>query len=492
MKILGLHIKSHDTAVAYLQDNKVKYIVGNERLSRIKMDGEAPILALRRCLQDNHIQAEELNIVATAGARIFPKMKEELRGFKGKFRFVSHHLSYLSSAYYLSGWRECLVGVIGGTGSPQAMAFYKAKNGKFELLAESLMPHSAGNFYALITIILGFDPYRHPGKITGLAAYGNPDIAYAKVKALLGVDGLALRLNYPLYRRCLDDYRAHKRIPPYFSGCQPQDLAAAFQKRLEECILEILSQVVKATGLRNIALAGGVTANVRLNQKISELKEIDEVYIHPGMGDVGLALGAALYVAAQQGYTFTRLQNLFLGPEYSKKEIELALKKSGLRYKKIERIEEKAAELLSEGKVVARFAGRLEYGPRALGNRSILYQTTDTSVNDWLNKKLRRSEFMPFAPVTLAEFADKCYQNIDGNGYTAKFMTITFNSTDYMQKVSPAVVHIDGTARPQILSKEDNPRFYKILKSYHKLTGIPNLINTSFNIHEEPIVCSAD
>ena len=160
------------------------------------------------------------------------------------------------------------------------------------------------------------------------------------------------------------------------------------------------------------------------------------------------------------------------------------------KYTYFKNIESEIAKLLARGFVVARFNGRMEFGPRALGNRSILYQATDKTVNDWLNKKLRRTEFMPFAPATLAEYANKCYKNIKGAEYTAKFMTITFNCTNWMKKKCPGVVHIDGTARPQLLSREDNPSFYKIIDEYRKITGIPSIINTSFNIHEEPIVCS--
>jgi len=210
------------------------------------------------------------------------------------------------------------------------------------------------------------------------------------------------------------------------------------------------------------------------------------------MGDMGLSLGAGLHVAAKNGHKPKRLENLYLGPEYSEKEILKELKSYDLKFTYEDNIERKGAGLLSEGKIVARFHGRMEYGPRALGNRSILFQTTDKTVNNWLNKKLKRTEFMPFAPVTLSEFSEKCYKNIKGAEFTAKFMTITFECTDYMKKVSPSVVHVDGTARPQFLSREDNPSFYRILENYYKITGIPSLINTSFNMHEEPIVCSPD
>jgi carbamoyltransferase len=184
------------------------------------------------------------------------------------------------------------------------------------------------------------------------------------------------------------------------------------------------------------------------------------------------------------------LADVYFGPSFSDAEIERAVAKERLPAERVTDIEHTVAKLLAQGYVVARFAGRMEYGPRALGNRSILYQATDSTVNDWLNKRLNRTEFMPFAPVTLAEFADQCYEDLPGARYPAQFMTITFKCTEWMKKNCPAVVHVDGTARPQIIHQETNPSYYRIVDEYRKLTGLPSLINTSFNMHEEPIVCS--
>jgi carbamoyltransferase len=214
------------------------------------------------------------------------------------------------------------------------------------------------------------------------------------------------------------------------------------------------------------------------------------------MGDEGLAVGAAFAVssalAKESGGKIisSKLSDVHFGPDYTDREIEAAVSNSGLKPQYIDDIERRIAVLLAEGHVVARFNGRMEYGPRALGNRSILFQATDPTVNDWLNKRLQRTEFMPFAPVTLEEFADQCYVDMDGARYPARFMTITVDCTDWMKKHCPAVVHVDGTARPQIIAKESNPSYYRIVEEYRKLTGLPTLINTSFNMHEEPIVCT--
>jgi carbamoyltransferase len=210
------------------------------------------------------------------------------------------------------------------------------------------------------------------------------------------------------------------------------------------------------------------------------------------MGDEGLAVGAAYALGSSLSKTSGAaiLSDVYLGPEFNEMSIGQALSESGLEPEHTRHIERRIAELLSQGYVVARFNGRMEYGPRALGNRSILYQATDPSVNDWLNKRLERTEFMPFAPVTMEEYAAKAYINMDGARYAARFMTMTLNCTDWMRNHCPAVVHVDGTARPQIIDKPSNPTYYKILNEYRKLTGLPTLINTSFNMHEEPIVCS--
>jgi carbamoyltransferase len=181
---------------------------------------------------------------------------------------------------------------------------------------------------------------------------------------------------------------------------------------------------------------------------------------------------------------------VYLGPEYSARDIEAELQRTDLPYRFVPNIEAEVARLLASGSVVARFNGRMEYGPRALGNRSILYTPTDPSVNDWLNKNLKRTEFMPFAPSTLFEEAPRCYEGLAGGEAPARYMTITFQCTEWMRTHCPGVVHLDGTARPQLVRSEENPSYYAIIDAFRRLTGLPTVINTSFNIHEEPIVCS--
>lgn len=304
------------------------------------------------------------------------------------------------------------------------------------------------------------------------------------------MEGDKVILNHIKYLRLLAFYTLSRRLPDELAKYKREDLAAAFQKRLEDCVVALVRVAVKRTGVKNIALAGGVVANVKVNQRIHEMKEIEGIHVHQGMGDDGLALGGALHSAYTRGDRIKKPETVYFGPDYSDKEIKNVLGRYRLRYKKVRFIEKEIAKHIADKKVIARFNGRMEYGPRALGNRSILYHTKDKSVNEWLNKRLKRTEFMPFAPVTLEQYADKCYHNLKGAEYPARFMTITFQCTPYMKRTSPAVVHVDGTARPQIIRKKDNPSYYEILSQYHKITGIPSLVNTSYNMHEEPIVCS--
>jgi len=236
-------------------------------------------------------------------------------------------------------------------------------------------------------------------------------------------------------------------------------------------------------------------ANVKMNQRIHELENTRSLFVHPGMGDDGLAVGAALFEDNRlAGYRPQNvIQDVYLGGDFNEAEILTALDNHNLQPVELkDELEKEVAKLLASGKVVARYDGKMEYGPRALGNRTIMYQPSDPTVNKWLNERLVRTEFMPFAPVTLWESRDDCYKNVTGAEEAARFMTITFNCTDSMKKSCPAVCHVDGTARPQLVREEDNPSYYKTLKEYKAITGLSCLINTSFNMHEEPIVHTPD
>jgi carbamoyltransferase len=273
-----------------------------------------------------------------------------------------------------------------------------------------------------------------------------------------------------------------------------EQISAAFQIVLEEVATQYVAHYVRATGVGNICLAGGVFANVKLNQRIHELEGVENVFVFPHMADGGLGYGAAqmIYREKTGDPSPSPITDVYWGPSYSNDEVKSVLDRYPVRYTYYDHIEPVVAKHIADKKVVARFAGRMEFGPRALGNRSVLYSAHDPSVNDWLNAKLKRSEFMPFAPVTLAEHAESCYIGLKGVEKTAEYMTVTLDCKDRIRKQAPACVHVDGTARPQLVRREINPGYYGVLEEYLKLTGSPCLVNTSFNMHEEPIVCSPD
>jgi carbamoyltransferase len=251
---------------------------------------------------------------------------------------------------------------------------------------------------------------------------------------------------------------------------------------------------VRRHGVENVVLAGGVAANVKLNQRVHEMDGVVGTFIHPAMGDDGTSVGGALYWQSKQegGLAPRPLEHVYLGNGLAERDLGAAVARSGLPFEQVPDVERRVAALLADGKVVARVTGASEYGPRALGHRSILCSAADPSVNDWLNARLQRSEFMPFAPITLYEERDACYRRVAGAEHAARFMTITFDCTAEMRRASPAAVHVDGTARPQLVEREVSPGLHRLLTEYRRLTGSSSLINTSFNMHEEPIVASAD
>lgn len=413
------------------------------------------------------------------------------RDFPEKLRrkpliFVDHHLAHASSAYFTSGRKKVLCVTADGYGDGVSLTVNVCENGNIKRVYEIDARDSFGMFYSLITLILGFKSHMHEGKITGLAAYGNAE----DVSVKFPFESNGRRICY------MGEWGngGIKKTAEKLRGYSREDIAAWLQNNLETEICRIVKRWVNETGIRDVVLAGGVFANVKLNRRICELPEVKSVYVFPDMGDGGLSVGAALYVWSEKNKSQSselRCQNLnhvYLGWEYSQKEIEMGLIKHGLDYKFYREMEPRIAKLLSRGKTVARFTGKMEFGPRALGNRSILYQATDSTVNDWLNKKLDRTEFMPFAPSTLLKHAGLCYENYKKAMHAAHYMTITFRCTDWMKKKCPGAVHVDGTARPQLVGKKYSPSFYRIIDEYRKITGIPTIINTSFNMHEEPIV----
>ncbi|TKB63192.1 MAG: carbamoyltransferase [Nitrospira sp.] len=402
-------------------------------------------------------------------------------GLLSKLKRFDHHSAHSAAAYYASGYDRALIVTLDGYGSGLAGSTSIGEGPRIRRVHKLEYPHSLGTFYEGVTSSLGFKPSRHEGKIVGLAAYGDPSILLDLV--------LSRFHQEPGNFRIIESNNIY--FSRYLASLFPKiDVAAAWQRALEVVAVNYIRHYVEQTKLDTIVLAGGVIANVKLNQRIFEIPGVKQIFVYPNMGDGGCGTGAAFLSSLNSMGKRVAYESVYLGPDYSDDVIARDLQAAGLKFKHINPIEPVVAKLIHEGSVVARFNGRMEYGPRSLGNRSILYRASEPEVNQWLNQRLGRTEFMPFAPATLYEERRSCYQNIDGGEFTAQFMTLTFDCTDLMKRTCPAAVHVDGTARPQLVTETTNPSFHQMLKEYHKLSGIPSVINTSFNMHEEPIVNS--
>jgi len=415
-------------------------------------------------------------------------------GVTASLQFFEHHDSHVASAYYAGGERDCLVVSNDGFGDGLCakVAVPDGPGGALRVISSNHFVNSLGVYYNYVTHFCGFSKSHHAGKTTGLAAYGDPEKTMPIFQRLIEWDadrGIYVNRG-KLFGNCLQDI--HEKL----AGFSREDAAAGIQRHCENILVAMVRHYIGRTGRRKIVLTGGVHANVKANQRIAEIPGVDTVFVFPNMGDGGLALGAAFLAYARAnpgGAVPVRLENVYLGPAYSERDIADCLNRAGVAFSRPDRLAAEVARLLKENKIVARFDGRMEYGPRALGNRSILYPATNPSVNQWLNTQLRRTEFMPFAPVVRESDAAEFFHNYDRKtAHTAEFMTITYNVTDRCKKEAPAIVHVDGTARPQVLRRAVNPGYYDILEEYHKLTSLSVLVNTSFNMHEEPIVCTPD
>jgi len=432
-------------------------------------------------------------------------------GIRPKLWFVEHHEAHAVSVHATGKQPETLCVTADGVGDDVCITFNRARGATVRRAETFFYPNSFGQFYTACTQVLGFKGGRHEGKITGLAGYGkpNPDLKRKIEATLFNQDG-SFRLHKKFYsegyphirwRDIRDwlagrfstltiDYRNYK--PPLkrlLAGYSREDVAHTFQVLLEREMVR-LAMRHRPSGPYHLSIAGGVFANVKLNMAFAQKLGAESIFIFPNMGDGGLCVGAALSVT---GALPALVPNMYLGTGYSEAELDTALARfPALSHRRPERMARTIAELLADRKIVARFDGRMEFGPRALGNRSILYYCGDRTVNDWLNHQLRRTEFMPFAPVGLWEDAREYFVLREGEMRPTEFMTLVVPCTEKMQTTCPAAVHVDGTARPQLVRRDINAPVYEILQEYKKLTGISCLINTSFNMHEEPIVRSPE
>jgi carbamoyltransferase len=536
--VVGLSPTAHESAVGVVVDGAIVAAASEERFTRVKNQDGFPHQALEFCLARAGVTAADVDHVAYAALPFATERRRDLRcfaanvayvvgngdsltrraahlanygrslaltrewtswgaseralrreldarGLGGKLVFVDHHRAHCASAYYASGFDRALVVSLDGYGSGNAGAVHVGEHGRLRPVVSIPYPHSLGTFYRRVTTALGFTPNRHEGKVVGLAAYGDP--------ARLGHDVLQrFDLSGP------DHYRCRSGQDPYFARHladrhPAEDVAAACQHALEHVAVTYVRRWLARTGTDRVACAGGVFANVKLNQRLVQLPEVAETFVFPAMGDSGVGVGAALALSADLGVPRADpLPTVFLGPDFTPDEVERAVRGSGLAFSRPADIDAAVAGLLAEGRVVARVSGRGEFGPRALGNRSILAPASDLAVTEHLNRRLRRSEFMPFAPATLDDAGAALYADVGKFRHAGRFMTVATDCLPAMRAASPACVHVDGTARPQLVTPAASPGLHRVLTEYRRRTGLASVLNTSFNIHEEPIVNSPD
>jgi len=537
--LVGFH-RSHEASVVLVDEQgRPVFAAAEERFSRVKMQGGWPRQSAAWLtehydlagaqgvhgglpLQQRFLREGKLALWNASHRRLqdvhpkrFRKLLDVALGrsaasesvlFPGLPRqHVDHHTCHAASAYYPSGFDEAEVITMDGVGDTYSCRFFHGKGGKLTARAEFF--HSQlhlGHDYEYVTTMLGFHPHRHCGKVTGLSAHGTPDARLLRELSSWLDEVWSASRGVPYFfmlhsqhgitdgdphfdeaRRQLREVRQRR-----FGDWSDRDLAGAIQQLLERDTLRLIERSIPEIDGQPVCLAGGVFANVKLNKVVKDMG-FGQVFVQPAMSDGGLAFGGPLQLLGERGELSPyRLESVYLGPEYDDDQIRQAIVGEGLEARRYDELEPVVAELLASGRVVARFAGRMEYGPRALGNRSILYHCADASVNDWLNKRLDRTEFMPFAPMTLEEEVGKSFVGLEGAEHTAEFMTIISDCSDWFKRECPAAVHVDGTARPQIVRKRTNPSLHRLLEEYRSRSGVGTLVNTSFNMHEEPIVCT--
>ena len=525
--------QGHDAAAALVIDGVTVAAAAEERFNRQKHSAKFPARAIRFCLSQAGLSLQDVDEIAhgfdyapyrkiyaidATTARLYwgafsreallAQVERDLPGFpEERVHHVNHHLAHAASAYFTSGWDECLVIVLDGMGETQSASIYHAHDGKLDKLHEISAQDSIGILYSLVTLHLGFDFNSDEYKIMGLAPYGDPERfrAFFEQAVQLCPDGSiripALRLNrtrderehYTASRRHLEDNLIKERRPEQDITDEHCDVAAALQECLDKVMLHICGHFGGALGLRRLALAGGVALNCTANGRLMRSGLFDEIYVQPAAGDDGSALGAALYRASRAGEIHNvRFTPPFLGPAHSMEKIEASLGEFGdciqvRRYDTLAETCTEAARLIAEGRVIAWYRGRMEFGPRALGHRSILADPGRPEMRDRINAMVKmREAFRPFAPAVSLEQVGQWF---DLPPMTElPYMITTVDVRDEYRSQLPAITHVNGSARVQTVASKDNPAFHALLQAVGRITGREMVLNTSFNVKGQPIV----
>ena len=525
--------QGHDSAAALVVDGTCVAAAAEERFSRRKHTGDFPANAIRYCLAEAGMRLEDIDEFSHAFdyapyrtlfaldpisnqlykevlcrealldhiQRHFPEFPAE------RVQSVGHHLAHAASAYFTSGWDECLILVTDGMGEVESLSVYAGRNGGMERIMQLGSGDSLGILYSLVTLHLGFDFNADEYKIMGLAPYGDParfrgfftehlkfcDDGSVRIPILRLGRSRSSRENYTEVRQYLEEHLVPARQPEDEILDVHRDVAAALQECLDRAFLHTCGHFRRATGFERLVMAGGVALNCTANGRLLDSGLFREIYVQPAAGDDGAALGAALYRTAVAGrVSNSRLPVPFLGPAYTPDEVETALTRFRdrvvvTRFSNIAETAAVAAKLIANGGVIAWYRGRMEFGPRALGHRSILADPGHPEMRDRINSMVKmREAFRPFAPAVSIEQVHQWFEVPAGT--SLPYMIMTVDVRESYRAELPAVTHVNGSARVQTVSAADNADFHTLLREVGVATGREIVLNTSFNIKGQPIV----
>jgi carbamoyltransferase len=514
-----------DTAAAIIVDGEIIALVEEERLNRIKHAPRMlPQKAIQWCLDMAKCKIEDVDIIAIGfdhpntvlvdnmvtkvkrffrGKSVIRGPMEEIRYWKrhryylaqlgpylkhrDKVMFVRHHLAHAASSFYLSPFENAGIVSLDGSGGQDAGLIAIGRGTEIEVVRYVDRETSWGEFYERFTGALGFKPHSDEGKVMGLAAYGDPE---GEVFPFIHMPNSGELPHYDRdgFLKALSEIRPRGKSESPINGYHEQ-VAARLQYSLERVVGRLTEILHEKTGYTDLCMAGGTALNCSCNGKLLTLPHVKRIFVQPAAADCGTALGAAVYahVKLTGERPKTRFNHLYWGPQFTNDEIEVVLKQAKLPYRKVERIGEATAKLLVQNKIVGWFQGRMEVGPRALGARSIVANPTDPRMKDAVNNNVKfREPWRPFAPSILSEYMEEYF----GTKHPSPFMILAFQAREEVKSKIPAALHVDGTGRPQTVEKETNPWYWELIDEFRKLTGVPVVLNTSFNVAGQPIVCT--
>ena len=545
MYILGINCYYHDASAALLKDGIIVAAVEEERFTRKKHDKSFPINSINYCLKSQNITINDIDYIGfyekpylkferllfqhletfpfslktflnslpswlTEKLRVVNTIQKKLK-YKKDILFIDHHLAHAASAFLVSPFKKSAILTVDGVGEWTTTAYGFGDDNKIELVKEIRFPHSLGLLYSTITAYLGFSVNNSEYKVMGLSPYGILDKGknpyYSKLKDVIDIkDDGSYRFDMSYFTYHYADKMPSEKLCALLGGPirkpdaeltqRHKDIAAAIQLIYEEVLFKMLNYIYAETKSKNIVLAGGCGLNSVANGKILRNTPFKNIWIQPNSSDGGTSLGVAVYIynailGNKKGYG---LKDVYLGPEFTTEEVKAFLDKNNIKYSQFKNdaeLSNSTAKLIFENKVVGWFQGRMEWGPRALGSRSILSNPCNPNMQEILNLKVKhREKFRPFAPVICEDDALRYFDCDKPIPEPTDFMLMVYLIKKKWHKKIPAVTHIDGSGRLQTIRKSQNPLYYDVIKKFGKLSGIPILINTSFNVRGEPIVCT--